>query len=105
MLAEVSTSRCSMKGGELAGSRAKKKGVLPAVANRTPRGWSDRAVGAGNRSPAPTARKRQKLRRKPKRNCRSSALALVIDMKSPEEASDPSGLKVMFEAFAPGLLK
>src|SRR5881396_3093287 len=47
----------------------------------------------------------QKLMRRPKRNCRSSGLAPVIDMKSPEERSDPSGLKVMFDAFAPGLLK
>src|SRR5262245_43596389 len=47
----------------------------------------------------------QKFMRRPKRNCRSSARALVTAMKSPEDRSVPSGLKVMFDAFAPGLLK
>ena len=61
-------------------------------------------AGAAFAAPAVT-QEDQKLMRRPKRNWRSSGLALVMLMKFPEDWRLPSGLKVILDAFAPGLLK
>jgi hypothetical protein len=66
--------------------------------------------GVGRRRQAAPAvtREDQKLMRRPKRNCRSSGLALVMLMKFPVDWRLPSGLKVIFDAFlfaSTGLLK
>src|SRR5207245_4232192 len=53
----------------------------------------------------PTWRQPQKLRRSPKRKFRSSARALVTDMKLPRLLIVPSEFNRMLDTFVDGLLK